>query len=60
MEVTELKSKFQAQLSDVESKIIKAKEELSKMEEYKTKLIGGLETLELLNKEPEEDVSNPS
>lgn len=60
MQVTELKSKFESQLSDVESKIIKAKEELSKMEEYKTKLIGGLETLELLNKEPEEDVSNPS
>jgi hypothetical protein len=41
-------------MKDVEFKIAKAKEELKKLEEYKIKLIGGLETLSLLEDKPEE------
>lgn len=53
MDTSSLKSEFEGQLKDIEVKIAKAKEELIKMEEYKLKLIGGLETLALL--EPKEE-----
>ena len=53
MDTSTLKSEFEGQLKDIEVKLAKAKEELAKMEEYKLKLIGGLETLALL--EPKEE-----
>jgi hypothetical protein len=53
MDTSTLKSEFEGQLKDIEVKLAKAKEELTKMEEYKLKLIGGLETLALL--EPKEE-----
>lgn len=55
MDATTLKSEFETQLKDVELKLVKTKEELKKLEEYKIKLIGGLETLSLLENKPEEE-----
>jgi hypothetical protein len=54
MDTTQLKQNFENQLSEIDGKITKIEEELSKAKEYKLKLQGGLETLELLSKEPEE------
>jgi hypothetical protein len=54
MDTSSLRTEFESQLKDAEFKITKAKEELKKLEEYKIKLIGGLETLSLLENKPEE------
>jgi hypothetical protein len=54
MDTSSLKSEFEGQMKDIEVKISKAKDELAKMEEYKLKLIGGLETLALLENKEEE------
>ena len=54
MDTSSLKSEFEGQLKDIEVKISKAKDELAKMEEYKLKLIGGLETLALLENKEEQ------
>jgi hypothetical protein len=54
MDTTQLKQNFENQLNEIDAKILKIEEELSKAKEYKLKLQGGLETLELLSKEPEE------
>lgn len=54
MDTTQLRENFKTQLADVEGKIVKLQEELTKAQEYKLKLQGGLETLDLLSKEPEE------
>ena len=47
-DTTKLKGEFEAQLKDADTKITKVKEELVKLNEYRTKLVGGLETLALL------------
>lgn len=54
MDTTQLKENFQTQLKEIEVKISQLQEELNKAQEYKLKLQGGLETLELLSKEPED------
>jgi hypothetical protein len=54
MDTSSLKAEFESQMKDVEFKITKAKEELKKLEEYKIKLVGGLETLSLLENKSEE------
>lgn len=54
MDAIELKQNFTNQLNETTEKISKYEEELVKLKEYKTKLIGGLETLELLEKQSEE------
>jgi peptidoglycan hydrolase CwlO-like protein len=54
MDTIKLRENFENQLKDIDAKISKIQEELSKAQEYKLKLQGGLETLELLSKEPEE------
>lgn len=53
MDPLELRVEFEKQLKDAEVKIAKAEEQVEKLKEYKTKLIGGLETLELLNPKSE-------
>ncbi len=45
---TTLKENFTTQLTNVDAQIVKLEEELAKAKEYKLKLQGGLETLELL------------
>tara|TARA_X000001036_G_C20221890_1_gene620148 strand:+ start:33 stop:203 length:171 start_codon:yes stop_codon:yes gene_type:complete len=51
MDSTTLKAEFEGQLKDAEAKIAQAEEQLNKLKEYKIKLVGGLETLDLLSKE---------
>lgn len=48
MDTSTIKENFTTQLQKVIQKITELEEELQKSKEYKFKLIGGLETLELL------------
>lgn len=54
MDTTQLKQNFENQLKEVEVKISTLESELNSAKEYKLKLQGGLETLQLLSKDPEE------
>lgn len=49
MDTTELKKNFDEQLASTEKQIAELEANLAKAKEYKIKLQGGLETLELLN-----------
>ena len=49
MDPTSLKIEFEKQVADADSKIATAEKQLQQLRDYKTKLVGGLETLELLN-----------
>lgn len=53
MDTETLKKNFEEQLSSAEKQIAELEENLVKAKEYKLKLQGGLETLALLNPEPE-------
>lgn len=56
-----MREEFETQLKDVSFKIKKGEEELLKLKEYKLKVEGGLETLDLLEKQStESDGSSPS
>lgn len=58
MNAETLRTNFNNQLKETEGQIAKLKGELEKLEEYKLKLQGGLETLELLAaQEGEEEVA---
>jgi uncharacterized coiled-coil protein SlyX len=56
----ELKQNFEDQIKKVNEQITQLESDLDKAKEYKFKLLGGLETLELLNQEesPEETEDN--
>ena len=54
MDAATLKIEFDKQLKDAEAKIVEAEKNLKQLTEYKTKLLGGLETLSLLLPKPEE------
>ena len=56
MDPANLKLEFQKQVKDADVKIAEAEKNLVQLKEYKTKLLGGLETLELLNPKTEEQV----
>ena len=62
MDPASLKIEFDKQLKDAEAKIIEAEKNLKQLTEYKVKLLGGLETLELLNPKSEgkDGVPEPS
>ena len=62
MEAPDLKIEFQKQLKDAEVKIAEAEKNLKQLNEYKTKLLGGLETIELLlpKSEGKDGVQEPS
>ena len=49
MDPTSLKAEFEKQVTDADVKIAAAEKQLQQLRDYKTKLVGGLETLELLN-----------
>tara|TARA_B100001996_G_scaffold262271_1_gene204438 strand:- start:60 stop:287 length:228 start_codon:yes stop_codon:yes gene_type:complete len=49
MQPADLRTEFEKQLKDADSKIAAAENTLRGLQEYKIKLQGGLETLELLN-----------
>ena len=46
-----LRSEFEKQFADYDLKIRRGEEELAKLREYRTKLEGGLEALNLLEKD---------
>ena len=54
MDPASLKIEFDKQVKDADAKIVEAEKQLAQLKEYKTKLLGGLETLELLNPKTEE------
>jgi len=56
MDTTGLKENFQNQLKEIDEKIAQIQAELAKAQEYKLKLQGGLETLELLEKSESQDL----
>jgi hypothetical protein len=51
MAATDLKTNFQNQLKEIDEKIEQIQSELLKAKEYKLKLQGGLETLELIEQQ---------
>lgn len=55
MDLISTKENFKKQLTNVKEKILDLEQELEQAKEYKFKLIGGLETLELLEKESNTD-----
>ena len=59
MDPADLKLEFEKQVKDAEVKIAEAEKNLVQLKEYKTKLLGGLETLELLNPKTQEPVDGP-
>lgn len=54
MDTSELRKNFEEQLASTEKQIADLESGLAKAKEYKLKLVGGLETLELLNPKEEE------
>ena len=54
MDAADLKLEFEKQVKDADAKIAEAEKNLVQLKEYKTKLLGGLETLQLLNPKSEE------
>ena len=54
MDPASLKIEFDKQVKDADVKIAEAEKQLAQLKEYKTKLLGGLETLELLAPKSEE------
>ena len=58
MDPASLKLEFEKQVKDADAKIVEAEKNLVQLKEYKTKLLGGLETIELLNSE--ENKTNPN
>ena len=56
MDPASLKIEFDKQVKDADVKIAEAEKNLLQLREYKTKLLGGLETLELLAPKSEEQV----
>ena len=60
MDRNDLKLEFEKQVKDADQKISDAEKNLVQLREYKTKLLGGLETLELLNPASEGNNTNPN
>ncbi len=56
MDPTQLKKNFEEQIAQTEKQITELETNLTKAKEYKLKLVGGLETLTLLEEKPEETV----
>jgi ferritin-like metal-binding protein YciE len=57
MDPTTLKKNFEDQIAETEKQIADLEKNLSKAKEYKIKLQGGLETLGLLEQEPEAETA---
>ena len=49
MDPASLRIEFEKQLKDSDTKIAKAEEQLAKLKEYRLKLQGGMETIDLLS-----------
>ena len=48
MDPATLRIEFEKQIKDADAKLVEAEKNLAQIKEYKTKLLGGMETLELL------------
>ena len=48
MDASQLRIEFDKQIKDADAKITAAESNLRQLQDYKTKLIGGMETLDLL------------
>ena len=53
MDTETLRKNFKEQIDTADKQILELKTQLSKTEEYRTKLLGGLETLDLLEQKQE-------
>ncbi len=53
MDPSSLRVEFEKQIKDADSKIQAAENNLKQLVEYKTKLVGGIETLDLLDSQKE-------
>ena len=53
MDASTLKLEFEKQLKDAEAKIAEAEKSIKSLNEYNIKLLGGLETMELLSPKSE-------
>ena len=51
MDPAQLKTNFEEQIGKTDSQIVELEKQLEKAKEYKLKLVGGLETLGLLEQE---------
>ena len=63
MDSSQLRIEFEKQIKDADAKITAAESNLRQLQDYKTKLIGGMETLDLLggaNVTPEEQQQPPT
>ena len=56
MDPSALRIEFEKQLKESDTKIAQAEEQLAKLKEYRLKLQGGVETLDLLAPKNEEQV----
>ena len=54
MDSSQLRIEFEKQIKDADAKITAAETNLRQLQDYKTKLIGGMETLDLLDAPKEE------
>ena len=54
MDTSSLRAEFEGQLKELDLKISGAEDNLTKLREYKLKLTGGLETLDLLESKSKE------
>ena len=59
MDAADLKLEFTKQVKDADEKLAAAEKQLTQLKEYKLKLLGGLETLELLAPKTEEQGGVP-
>ena len=59
MDPAQLKANFEEQIATTDKQIKELEENLVKAKEYKIKLQGGLETLGLLEQEPEAPAEEP-
>ena len=57
MDPATLKKNFEEQIAETDKQIAELQKNLDKAKEYKIKLQGGLETLGLLEQEPEAEVA---
>ena len=60
MDAEKLRVEFQKQIADAELRLKKAEEEVVSIKEYKLKLQGGLETLDLLDSPEPPEVDKPA
>ena len=59
MDPASLRIEFEKQIKDADAKLVEAEKNLAQIKEYKTKLLGGLETIELLSPKSEEQGGVP-